>query len=145
MCKAATLLRWYCATVRAIMLGPPYPVSASAIKGVLVSKFAVISACSRISFRVAKPRSGWPSFEAQVPAPVYVCDHMSVNILDIRLWQSYHINTIKSDIESYPGTKPSKTKGATIISFSAINCRRRVAGGTAMAINCREFVVYAQN
>ena len=43
---------------------PPYPVSASAIRGTEGFGFAIISACSRMSFRVAKPRSGFPSLDA---------------------------------------------------------------------------------
>ena len=50
---------------------PPYPVSASAMTGMDRSRLAIIPALSRISLRVASPRSAIPSRDIVVPAPVY--------------------------------------------------------------------------
>ena len=51
---------------------PPYPVSMSAMTGVPKgSRLHIMSAWRRMSLSCARPRSGWPSREAVVPAPVY--------------------------------------------------------------------------
>jgi hypothetical protein len=52
--------------------GPPYPVSASAMRGMEVSRFAIISALAVMSFGVAIPRSAQPSRGIEVPDPVCV-------------------------------------------------------------------------
>lgn len=52
---------------------PPNPVSMSAIRGTDGSRFAIISACSRMSLKPVRPISGCPSRDAAVPAPVFRC------------------------------------------------------------------------
>ena len=49
---------------------PPYPVSMSAMSILEGSKFAIMSACSFMSVRLATPKSAMPNLEAVVPAPV---------------------------------------------------------------------------
>ena len=69
MWRPATPAFSYSRTVRTTLSTLPYPVSASATTGSETHE-ARWPAWLAISVRVARPRSGWPRWEAAVPAPV---------------------------------------------------------------------------
>ena len=63
---------------------PPYPVSASAIKGTEASMPAIMDALSRMSFMVAMPMSAMPRRDIVVPAPVCLFGQYAVPVRVIR-------------------------------------------------------------
>jgi len=80
---------------------PPYPVSASAMRGTRRSRLAIMPAWSLISFKVATPRSGIPSLDIVVPAPVFcfrdVCEEQYCIFY---ILATYHIQALKPSIQS---------------------------------------------
>ena len=74
------------------------------MSGILLSRFAIISAFSLMSFREAKPRSGCPNLEAQVPAPVYNPRVNKSNFVR-EIAATYHVKTIKTNLKGHPCTE----------------------------------------
>jgi hypothetical protein len=92
-------------------MGPPYPVSASAITGTEGEREAIVEALESMSFRVAMPRSAVPRRDMFVPAPV--CDGRGVSDEDKDKGRRkgmrrggrriYHVEAFCSCCESDPG------------------------------------------
>jgi hypothetical protein len=71
MWEEATPGQVYSVTARFVVMSPPKSVSIPAISGFVTSRLTIISAFARISANRESPRSGCPTLDAVVPAPVW--------------------------------------------------------------------------
>src|SRR4051794_15301076 len=80
------------------------------MRGIDGSSPAIIAALSLRSFSVATPRSGMPSLDMVVPAPV--CRRHVKNMTNYWKLLPYHVKRFESSLESYAGREPIVYSGA---------------------------------